>query len=130
MSTKIPGTIEVVTSDGERFFVQVDESAEPEPQVRRGAARSTTPPIRGLERAEKAADRVLQSELFARAAVVIKEVSQDVTSGLLETNPRPSEVQLSLDLGFDAGGNVWIFKGGARASMRLTLKWDLPPTGE
>ena len=110
--------VPVKTRSGETFYVQVDEEAQPGPV---GDAN-----VMPEGHAMGLGGAVLDTSLFSRAVGVIREVSEEVTEGLMSTHPRPSEVELSLNLGFDASGNVWIFKGGASASLRLVLKWRLP----
>ena len=117
--------IEAKTKDGKSFFIEI-EADEAAPASASGSTRRSSGMGEGTGMG--APDRVLKKTdtMFSKAVEIIKSVSQDVSSGLLESNPRPSEVELSLDLGFDAGGDVWILRGSAKASMRLSLKWNLP----
>jgi hypothetical protein len=64
--------------------------------------------------------------MFAKAVDVIQSVTQEVTEGLLRTEPRPSEVEMTVNIGFDASGNVWIFKGSTKANVQLLVRWKLP----
>lgn len=110
--------VPVKTRSGQTIYVQVDEEARPGP----AGDDNLVPEGHGMG----LGDAVLDTSLFSRAVDVVRDVSEEVTAGLMSTHPRPSEVELSLNLGFDASGNVWIFKGGASASLRLMLKWRLP----
>lgn len=116
--------VPVKTRSGQMFFVQVDAEAKP---AFTGDAEVVDPnrlPQGGGEMGS--GHGLLDATLFSRAVEVIKDVSEDVTAGLMSSNPRPSEVELSLNLGFDASGNVWIFKSGASANLKLVLKWRMP----
>jgi len=124
LSTKIP----VETAGGTRFYVQVEAEEGPGGALDGGEGVDASLMPRGSDtRAMGPADKVLQTSMFRKAVTVIQDISQEVASSLEQTRPAPSEVQLSLDLGFDAGGNVWLLKGSARASLRLVLKWNMPP---
>jgi hypothetical protein len=124
--------VPVQTQGGQQFFVEVTSAANSgasvEPAGDLGHDLGHDPNLGPATDvgAQGAADRVLNPTLFSKAVDVIRAVSHDVTSGLLDTNPRPSEVEIALGLGFDAGGNVWIFKGGAQANLKLVLRWKLP----
>lgn len=116
--------VPVKTQSGQMFFVQVDAEARPSSDSAVGGGDANLGPQGGG--AMGRGDEVLDATLFSKAVAVIQGVSQDVTAGLMATDPRPSEVELSLNLGFDASGNVWIFKGGASANLKLVLRWKLP----
>ena len=135
MSTAIPPKIQARTQSGKSFYIEVEAQSGPAPAQAPDSAgaepdgddEEVTRGDGGLFHGGQAqGSRVLRTDLFVKAVDVLREISEDVTTGLLDSNPRPSKVQLGLDLGFDAGGNVWILKGGARATMRLTLEWAMP----
>lgn len=146
MSTEIPRMIQARTRSGKSFYIEVESrsSGALEPAGHDPAADPPDAPGPDSEVSRsgdvtrsgdsdlfqggdaQGSSRVLRTDLFVKAVDVLRDVSQEVTNGLLASDPRPSKVQLSLDLGFDAGGNVWILKGGARATMRLMLEWALP----
>lgn len=117
--------VPVKLKDGPLFFVEVEESRVMTPS--QAVDRALGPQGGNDLGSHDLAERVLDPSLFGKAVDVVKHVSQEMTSGLLRDNPAPPhEVELSLSLGFDAGGNVFLFKGGANASLQLTLKWKLP----
>ena len=137
MSSKFPRKIQSQTKGGQTFFIQVDDddaeaaaasgpAGDSSGQITRGGDNDSGLRPKGVAQGEG----VLRTDLFAKAVTVIQDLSQDVSNSLLEINPKPSEVQLSLALGFDAGGSVWILKGSAKATMTLALKWKLPDQGE
>lgn len=121
MSKNVP----VRTSNGELFFVQVDEEPATPSVSQDDRALLGADPLTPRGMAMGSGESVLKEELFTKAVKVIRGVASELTDGLQKANPKPSEVELSLNLGFDAGGNVWLFKGGANAALRLTLKWRL-----
>lgn len=108
----------VKTRSGTRFLVEVEESAPP-------AAGSLVDTNLGPTGHAMGA-RDVEPTMFTKAVDVIQSVTQEVTEALLATEPRPSEVELSVNIGFDASGNVWIFKGGTKASLALVVRWKLP----
>lgn len=110
--------VPVKTASGETFFVEVDADAQP------SAPADPNLSHRGGNAMGRALD--LEPTMFSKAVGVIQGVSQEVSNGLLRTEPRPSEVEMTLNIGFDAGGNVWIFKGSTSASLKLVLRWKLP----
>lgn len=118
--------VPVKTHAGTTFFVEVDAAAPDAPSAP-GLPDASDAPELAPDGAAMGAPRI-DTALFARAVEVVQSVSQDLSEGLLATEPRPSSVELALDLGFDAQGNVWIFRGGAKASLKLTLRWNLPPS--
>lgn len=108
--------VPVKTKSGETFFVEVDAGAQPrapaDPNlVHRGGSAMGGPD--------------LEPTMFSKAVGVIQSVCQEVSDGLLHTEPRPSEVEMTVNIGFDVGGNVWIFKGSTSASLKLVLRWKL-----
>jgi len=115
--------VPVKTATDQLFFVEVEGVGVGSPSILPADFDASLVPDGG---AMGAADKVLDPTLFSRAVEVIQGLSQEVTAGLLRTDPRPSEVEMSLSLGFDASGNVWLLKGGAKANFELTLKWKLP----
>jgi len=109
--------VPVKTKSGTTFLVEVEESAPP--GTRGGVDASVGPTGRAM------GARNLEPTMFAKAVDVIQSVTQEVTEGLLDTKPRPSEVEMTVNIGFDASGNVWIFKGGAKATLQLVVRWKL-----
>jgi hypothetical protein len=69
---------------------------------------------------------------FARAVEVVRGIAGELTAGLLAAGNAhpPTHIELELKLGFDAGGNVWIFHGSAEASLTLQLKWYPPDSDD
>ncbi|MEM9488518.1 MAG: CU044_2847 family protein [Myxococcota bacterium] len=152
MSSKIPKTLAAATRTGRTFFIEVEQLAPaavpdatlPGVSAGSGGAVDDSSPTVDYKSIRSRGDDAIQprgkpmegseflgerTELFRGAVDVIKDISESVTDGLLNAENRPSEVSLTLDVGFDAGGNVWLFKAGARANMRLQLKWRLPDAG-
>jgi Trypsin-co-occurring domain 1 len=109
--------VPVKTKSGTTFLVEVEESAAP-------GTRGAVDP--GVDPAGRAMGGKLEPTLFTKAVEVIQSVTQEVTEGLLGTKPRPSEVEMTVNIGFDAGGNVWIFKGSTKAALQLVVRWKLP----
>jgi hypothetical protein len=109
--------VPVKTKSGTTFLVEVEESASP------GTRAVVDPGVGPAGRAM--GSRHLEPTLFTKAVEVIQSVTQDVTEGLLGTKPRPSEVEMTVNIGFDASGNVWIFKGGTKATLQLVVRWKL-----
>ncbi len=135
--------IPVTTEAGAAFFVEVDAqptadatgaslpSASVSEDTERTLGGSNDSDLRpkgghmeGVSKKDAAA--IPGATAFSSAVRVVKSVSEEITEGLMDTGRPPAEVELSLNLGFDASGNVWIFKGGTRASFRLVLKWKVP----
>jgi hypothetical protein len=110
--------VPVKTKSGATFLVEVEENAPP-------ATRSSADPNRGPAGGGAMGKRDLEPTLFTKAVEVIQSVTQEVTDGLLATEPRPNEVEMSVNIGFDASGNVWIFKGGTKAALQLVVRWKL-----
>jgi hypothetical protein len=110
--------VPVKTKSGTTFLVEVEESASP------GTRAVVDPGVGPTGRAMGAGK--LEPTLFTRAVEVIQSVTQEVTEGLLATKPRPNEVEMTVNIGFDAGGNVWIFKGSTKAALQLVVRWKLP----
>lgn len=107
----------VKTRSGATFFVEVEESTRAP-----GSLVDTNLGPGG----QAMGVRSVEPTMFSRAVDVIQSVSQEVTEALLATEPRPSEVEMTVNIGFDASGNVWIFKGGTKASLELVVRWKLP----
>ena len=134
MSKQIPRKITAQTQNGVSFFIAGRRGRRqrcgldrPERRPPRTRARGKEAALLGGSGNAMGGDAdVPGASLFSKAVDVIKGVSEDVSSGLLQSDPRPSEVELSLNLGFDAGGSVWILKGNTKASLQLKLKWSLP----
>lgn len=108
----------VKTRSGTTFLVEVEDSAQP-------AAGSLVDTNLGPTGHAMGA-RSVEPTMFTKAVDVIQSVTQEVTEALLATEPRPSEVEMTVNIGFDAGGNVWIFKGSTKASLALVVRWKLP----
>ncbi|GAB4558286.1 MAG: hypothetical protein Tsb0020_03140 [Haliangiales bacterium] len=79
-----------------------------------------------VERGSKAMGN-LEPTMFNKAVAVIQNVAEEVSEGLLSVDPSPSEVELSVNIGFDAHGNVWLFRAGTNASLKMVLRWKLAP---
>lgn len=108
--------VPVKTRSGATFLVEVEESASQD-------ARVVDASVEPMGYAMGA--RQVEPTMFAKAVEVIQSVTQEVTEGLLRTEPRPNEVEMTVNIGFDASGNVWIFKGGTKASVQLLVRWKL-----
>jgi hypothetical protein len=108
----------VKTRSGATFLVEVEERTTP--------ATSTLVDTNLGPAGQAMGARNVEPTMFAKAVDVIQSVSQEVTEALLATEPRPSEVEMTVNIGFDAGGNVWIFKAEAKASLGLVMRWKLP----
>jgi hypothetical protein len=108
--------VPVKTRSGATFLVEVEESAS-------AGARTVDTGVEPMGYAMGA--RQIEPTMFAKAVDVIQSVTQEVTEGLLRTEPRPSEVEMTVNIGFDASGNVWIFKGGTKANVQLLVRWKL-----
>lgn len=107
----------VKTKSGATFLVEVEERTAPAPGALVDANLGPAGQAMGA--------RDIEPTMFARAVDVIQSVSQEVTEALLATEPKPSEVEMTVNIGFDAGGNVWIFKGSTKASLALVVRWKL-----
>ncbi len=149
--------IEVKTKSGQPFFVEVDVPAPanapagadspaslnqtpitPQTTGPMPAGHGEAAPQRGpfvdtsldgslsVERGSKAMGD-LEPTMFNKAVAVIQNVAEEVSAGLLSVDPSPSEVELSVNIGFDARGNVWLFRAGTNASLKMVLRWKLPP---
>ena len=108
----------VKTKSGATFLVEVEDSASTTPGALVDVNLGPSGQAMGA--------RSVEPTMFSRAVDVIQSVSQEVTEALLATEPRPSEVEMTVNIGFDASGNVWIFKGGTKASLALVVRWKMP----
>jgi hypothetical protein len=109
--------VPVKTKSGETFLVEVEESTS---SGTRAADAGVNPAGSAM------GTRHVEPTMFSKAVDVIQSVTQEVAEGLLSTKPRPSEVEMTVNIGFDASGNVWIFKGGTKAALQLQVRWKLP----
>lgn len=107
--------VPVKTKSGRFFLVETEESAAP--ATRPGADAGLVPEGHAM------GARDVEPALFAKAVDVIQSVTEEVAEGLLGVEPRPSEIEMTVNVGFDASGNVWIFKGGTKATLQLVVRW-------
>jgi hypothetical protein len=106
--------VPVKTKSGATFLVEVEESAT-----------GTRAMDLGLEPTGRAMGAKVEPTMFSKAIEVVQSVTEEVAEGLMKTEPRPSEVEMTVNIGFDAGGNVWIFKGSTKAALQLLVRWKL-----
>ncbi|WP_428265018.1 CU044_2847 family protein [Haliangium sp.] len=114
--------VEVKTKSGQTFFVETEAVSAPARGPSGDAVLLPDGQAMGV-------GDDLHPTMFDKAVGILQSVAQDVSDGLEGIDPRPTEVEMSVDIGFDASGNVWIFKGGTKASLRLVLRWKQPPQG-
>lgn len=108
--------VPVKTKSGATFLVEVEEST---PAGTRAVDGSLGPAGRAM------GEPGVKPAMFAKAVEVIQSVTEEVAEGLLSTKPRPSEVEMTVNIGFDASGNVWIFKGSTKAALQLLVRWKM-----
>jgi Trypsin-co-occurring domain 1 len=117
--TLLPMTLK----NGARFYVEVDADADAPAAEDDGVGPQG--PAMGGRTARKLAETH-----FAGAVKVVEGVAAEVTEGLVKKEDgsrRLSEVALEIALGFDAEGNVFFASGKASATLKLNLKWTIPP---
>lgn len=107
--------VPVKTKSGATFLVEVEESATGP----RAVDFDLSPEGRAMGAGK------VEPTMFSKAIEVVQSVTEEVAEGLMQTEPRPSEVEMTVNIGFDAGGNVWIFKGSTKAALQLLVRWKL-----
>ncbi len=118
-------SVEVTTSNGQLFFVEIDEGEVESADGQQGADGDLARELGMKGKAMGSVDKVLKKTTFSKAVDVIQSLAEEVSNGLLAAEPRPNEVELGLNLSFGAGGNVWLLKGSANANLKVLLKWKM-----
>ncbi len=109
--------IQFTTTDGNNFFVEIDEPVAAE-AVRGYSEQGNTRGV--LETAKQS---------FNDALKPLKEISNSIIDSVRQISNAPDEVEVELGLKFSAQAGIILTSLDSEANFKITLKWQKNKTG-